>query len=91
MNNQNLKPASHLTPDASPRDRPRIWRTIALAWRLLGRDYHAGEITLIATAIVIAVAAVTTVGFFTNRVQRVLELEAKIGRASCRERVYVLV
>lgn len=49
---------------------------IHLAWKLLARDYRAGEITLIATAIIIAVAAVTTVGFFTDRVQRVLELQA---------------
>jgi putative ABC transport system permease protein len=51
-------------------------REIRLAWRLLARDYRAGEVTLIATAIVVAVAAVTTVGFFTDRVQRVLEQEA---------------
>ena len=50
----------------------KLGRTIALAWKLLARDYRAGEITLIATAIIIAVAAVTTVGFFTDRVQRVL-------------------
>jgi len=49
---------------------------IRLAWRLLARDFRGGEVTLIAAAIVIAVAAVTTVGFFTDRVQRVLELEA---------------
>jgi putative ABC transport system permease protein len=53
-----------------------LLREIRLAWRLLARDARAGEITLIATAIVVAVAAVTTVGFFTDRVQRVLELEA---------------
>ena len=51
-------------------------REIRLAWKLLARDYRAGEITLIAAAIVVAVAAVTTVGFFTDRVQRVLEGEA---------------
>ncbi|MGH8660360.1 MAG: ABC transporter permease [Burkholderiales bacterium] len=51
-------------------------REIRLAWKLLARDWRAGEITLIAAAIVIAVAAVTTVGFFTDRVQRVLGLEA---------------
>ena len=51
-------------------------REVRLAWRLLARDFRAGEVTLIAVAIVIAVAAVTTVGFFTDSVQRVLELEA---------------
>jgi putative ABC transport system permease protein len=53
----------------------RFAQEIVLAWRLLARDYRAGEITLIATAIIIAVASVTTVGFFTDRVQRVLELQ----------------
>ncbi len=51
-------------------------REIHLAWRLLLRDYRAGELTLIAAAIVVAVASVTTVGFFTDRVQRMLERQA---------------
>jgi putative ABC transport system permease protein len=51
-------------------------REIRLAWRLLGRDYRAGELALIAVAIVIAVASVTTVGFFTSRVQRALDQQA---------------
>jgi len=49
---------------------------VALAVKLLRRDYRAGELTLIALAIVVAVAGVTTVGFFTDRVQRVLEVQA---------------
>src|SRR5215510_1984310 len=49
---------------------------IRLASRLLVRDWRAGEVTLIAAAIVIAVAAVTTVGFFTERVQRAFQQEA---------------
>ncbi|MBI1966193.1 MAG: ABC transporter permease [Betaproteobacteria bacterium] len=51
-------------------------REIRLALKLLVRDYRAGELTLIAAAIVIAVAAVTTVGFFTDRVQQALNQEA---------------
>jgi putative ABC transport system permease protein len=53
--------------------KPRVW---TLAWRLLARDYRAGELALIAMAIVIAVASVTTVGFFTSRVQRALDQQA---------------
>ena len=68
--------ASRLSPPASQRNRPSWWGAIALAWRLLARDYRAGELTLIAAAIVIAVASVTTVGFFTDRVQRVLDRQA---------------
>jgi putative ABC transport system permease protein len=51
-------------------------RELRLASRLLARDWRAGEVTLIACAIVIAVAAVTTVGFFTDRVQRALQQQA---------------
>ncbi len=54
----------------------RLSQTLALAARLLVRDWRAGELTLIALAIVVAVAGVTTVGFFTDRVQRVLEVQA---------------
>jgi len=54
----------------------RFSRGITLSWKLLARDYRAGELTLIALAIVVAVAGVTTVGFFTDRVQRVLEVQA---------------
>lgn len=49
---------------------------VRLAWRLVIRDLRAGEITLIAAAIGIAVASVTTVGFFTDRVHRVLDQQA---------------
>jgi putative ABC transport system permease protein len=49
---------------------------LKLAIKLLARDWRAGELTLIAVAIAVAVAGVTTVGFFTDRVQRVLDVEA---------------
>ena len=51
-------------------------RTVKLAGRLLLRDWRAGELYLLAIAIVIAVASVTSVGFFTDRVQQVLEQQA---------------
>ncbi|MBI3045775.1 MAG: ABC transporter permease [Betaproteobacteria bacterium] len=47
-----------------------------LAGRLLARDYRAGELTLIAVAIVVAVAAVTTVSFFASRVRGALDQQA---------------
>ena len=49
---------------------------LMLALRLLWRDHRAGELALIAAAIVIAVASVTTVGFFTDRVQQALGRQA---------------
>jgi len=43
------------------------WR---LALRLLARDWRAGELHILALAIVIAVAASTAIGFFTDRLGR---------------------
>ena len=52
------------------------YQELALALRLLWRDQRSGELALIATAIAIAVASVTTVGFFTDRVQHALSRQA---------------
>ena len=49
---------------------------LRMALRLLMRDFRAGELTLIAVAVIIAVAGVTTVGFFTDRVQLALNRQA---------------
>jgi putative ABC transport system permease protein len=48
----------------------------SLSLRLLLRDLRAGELTLIAIAVLIAVASVTTVGFFTDRVRLALNRQA---------------
>ncbi len=47
-----------------------------LAWRLLGRELRSGELRLLLAALVVAVAAVTAVGFFADRVRLALEQEA---------------
>jgi len=49
----------------------------SLAWRLLGRELRSGELRLLLAALVVAVAAVTAVGFFTDRVRLALEQEAQ--------------
>ena len=46
------------------------------AWRMLRRDWRAGELGILASALVIAVAAVTSVGFFADRVSQGLERDA---------------
>ena len=50
---------------------------IALSWRLLGRELRSGELRLLLAALAVAVAAVTAVGFFTDRVRLALEREAQ--------------
>ncbi|UCV30131.1 ABC transporter permease [Ferribacterium limneticum] len=49
----------------------------ALAWRLLGRELRSGELRLLFAALAVAVAAVTAVGFFADRVRQGLQREAR--------------
>ncbi len=51
----------------------RLW---AQALRMTVRDWRAGELRLLAAALVIAVAAVTSVGFFVDRIRLGLERDA---------------
>ena len=50
--------------------------TVAFALRMLRRDLRAGELHLLVAALVVAVAALTAVGFFADRVRQSLEREA---------------
>jgi putative ABC transport system permease protein len=50
---------------------------LAHSWRVLGRELRSGELRLLFAALAIAVAAVTAVGFFADRVHRALEREAQ--------------
>lgn len=54
----------------------KLLQPFRFALRLLVRDIRAGELTLIAMAVVIAVASVTTVDFFADRVHRALNRQA---------------
>ncbi len=50
--------------------------TFGFAWRALRRDWHAGELRILAMALVVAVAAISAVGFFTDRVRAAMEHQA---------------
>ncbi|MDP3440336.1 MAG: ABC transporter permease, partial [Azonexus sp.] len=50
---------------------------ITLAWRLFGREMRSGELRLLFVALAIAVAAVTAVGFFADRVRLALDRQAQ--------------
>src|SRR5438034_6590813 len=52
--------------------------TLRLALRMLGRDWHAGELRVLIAALVLAVASVGTVGFFTDRVKVALTRQANL-------------
>ncbi|MGH8075062.1 MAG: ABC transporter permease [Lysobacter sp.] len=49
---------------------------IALAWRQMRRDLKAGDVRILLAALVLAVLAVTAVGFVTDRAERALTLQA---------------
>jgi putative ABC transport system permease protein len=49
---------------------------IRLALRMLARDWRAGEVRVLAVALVVAVASITSVAFFADRVSRALVRDA---------------
>ena len=49
---------------------------LRLGWRTLWRDVRAGELRLLLVAVTLAVAALTSVGFFADRLQGGLERDA---------------
>ena len=69
--------------DASPADAaraaarfhaPSAWQ---LGWRQLLRDFRAGELRLLVVAVTLAVAALTAVGFFADRINGGLTRDAR--------------
>ncbi len=49
---------------------------IRLAFLMLWRDWRAGELYILALALVVAVSGMTTVGFFADRVEKTLSQES---------------
>ena len=47
-----------------------------LSWQMLKRDFRAGELRLLGLALVIAVASLSSVSFFSDRLSRALQREA---------------
>ncbi len=52
--------------------------TFRLAMRMLQRDWRAGELRVLIAALVLAVASVGSVGFFTDRVKGALTRQANL-------------
>jgi putative ABC transport system permease protein len=50
--------------------------TLAFSLRALRRDWRAGELRILSIALIIAVGGLTTVGFFIDRVQQAMRLQA---------------
>src|SRR5258707_9121736 len=51
-------------------------KRFAIAMKMLRRNWSAGELRVLLLALLIAVASVTTVGFFADRVQAALDRQA---------------
>src|SRR3954469_9297423 len=51
--------------------------SLRLGWRTLRRDFRAGELRLLIVAVMLAVAALTAVGFFADRLNRGLARDAR--------------
>jgi len=51
-------------------------KILTLSLRMLNRDWRSGELRVLVVALLVAVASVTTVSFFADRVQRSLSDEA---------------
>jgi putative ABC transport system permease protein len=60
----------------SAADRLNAGAVLRLASRMLGRDWRAGEQRVLAVALIVAVASLTTVAFFADRIGRTLTREA---------------
>src|SRR4051794_34107787 len=54
----------------------RRMRVLRLAWIAFLRDAKAGELRVLGLALVVAVTALTAVGFFTDRVSRAVDQQA---------------
>jgi putative ABC transport system permease protein len=50
--------------------------SLRLAMRMLARDWRAGELTVLGIALMLAVAALTSVGFLTDRVEQALRQQS---------------
>ncbi len=70
-------PRPSATPVGAGARRRLSWgQGVALSARLLLRDWRAGELRVLAIALVVAVASLTTVAFFADRVRQALGVEA---------------
>ncbi|SAK40696.1 efflux ABC transporter, permease protein [Caballeronia calidae] len=72
-NDQAARKAGH----SHPTIRLGFTQTVRQAWRMTARDWRAGELTMLLLALVLAVAALSSVGFLADRMRQGL---ARDGR-----------
>jgi putative ABC transport system permease protein len=57
-------------------------RAFRLAWRTLTRSLRSGHLTVLVLALLVAVTALTSVGFFTDRVAKAVQTESAVVLAA---------
>ena len=55
---------------------------MGMALRMLMRDWRAGELRILALSLTVAVASVTAVAFFTDRIERAMQDQAADARGN---------
>jgi putative ABC transport system permease protein len=77
IGHEETRPGALPLAPAEPRPAPRPPSAWQLGWRQLGRDLRAGELRLLVVAVTLAVAALTAVGFFADRINAGLARDAR--------------
>ncbi len=79
----NDKPAAkasqgpHAPHHTHPGARLDFLQTVRQSWRMTARDWRAGELTMLLLALVLAVAALSSVGFLADRMRQGLARDAR--------------
>lgn len=68
---------SEVAPPTMPRPPASPMELVRQAARMTARDWRAGELTMLVVALVLAVAALASVGFLADRLQQGLERDAR--------------
>ncbi len=71
------EPQASLNPSVAMLTEHSWRRAFQLGWRNLWRDFRSGELNLLIISVVLAVAALTAVGFFSDRLQAGLWRDAR--------------
>ena len=74
---QAKEPQAPLNPSVAMLTEHSWLRAFQLGWRNLWRDFRSGELNLLIISVVLAVAALTAVGFFSDRLQAGLWRDAR--------------
>lgn len=69
--------ASHAPHHTHSGARLDFLQTVRQSWRMTARDWRAGELTMLLLALVLAVAALSSVGFLADRMRQGLARDAR--------------